>query len=98
MRLFKKGNRQEAKFKRQRLGNITNERIVPGDLYIERKTNMGIVVMATYDMPIDKSRFSGTVVKVPDEIDYVVGAHRDDLLVSDYEWVHPRVVVEIKNS
>ena len=85
---------------RQRLGQITNERIVPGDLYEInwRKKRGGIVVMATYGIPKNKKCFCGTVVKVPDDNDFPTGAHMINWLVADARWVHPRIITVLQNN
>jgi hypothetical protein len=91
---------RRIRLERQRLGQITNEYIIPGDLYEMnwRKKRGGLIIIATYGIPKNKKYFCGTVVSVPDDNDCPVGVHLDNFLVADAKWVHPRIVTVLKNN
>lgn len=91
---------QKKRLERQRLGQIMNEKIVPGDLYEMswRKERGNVIVMATYGIPKSDKHFCGIVIKVPDDSDFPVGAHMTDLLVANAAWVHPRREIILKNN
>ena len=57
-----------------------------------------MILIATYDQPESEGCFSGTVISVLPESAYPVGIHRKDWIVGQFEWVHPRTVLELHNN
>lgn len=70
---------------RQRLGQITNEKIVPGDFYERTWRKGSIIVVATYGIPKKEKCFCGTVIEVEDHFDFPVGVHQKDWPITDFK-------------
>ncbi|HDY66656.1 hypothetical protein LCGC14_3086460 [marine sediment metagenome] len=86
---FKLRNKREFK--------ITNNRIIPGDMYVGTWSRGELIVIATHEIAKNDNCFSGTVISIDDDMEIPVGVHANHWPVNNFKWLEPRNEVSLRN-